>query len=312
MIWAIVLFLGVIAAAPFVVEALRPRMGSEARKSAPGEFVQLSRGLTHYQWRGPSRGPVAVCVHGLTTPSYVWGPIADGLARMGFRVLTYDLYGRGFSDRPRGPQDAAFFITQLEELLESQEVDEDFTLLGYSMGGSIVTAFAAHAPHRVRKLVLLAPGGLGHDLGPVARLVTGYGWLSTWLMHATYGRSHRAHTETERHLPSAVEGIVDLQQAELQWRGFLRSVQSSMRDMLHGDLIEEHQDIAAAGVPVLAIWGREDDVIPITGLGKLAKWNREARQEVIEGAGHGLAYTHPQEVLEAMHDLMNDPDGHLR
>ena len=306
MIWFILIFLTAVATAPFVAEALRPNMDAKARAGAPGDFVQLSRGLTHYQWRGKARGPVAVCVHGLTTPSYVWGPIADALAAMGFRVLTYDLYGRGYSDRPRGPQDAAFFITQLEELLESQGVDEDVTLLGYSMGGSIVTAFAAYAPHRVRKLVLLAPGGLGHDLGPFARLLTDYGWLSKWLMLAAYGRSHRAVTEAERNLPASVEGIVDLQQAELDWRGFRRSVQTAMRDMLHGDLIEEHHEIAAAGVPVLAIWGRDDDVIPITGLGKLAQWNRAARQEVIEGAGHGLTYTHTPEVLHAMHDLMDD------
>ena len=52
-----------------------------------------------------------------------------------------------------------------------------------------------------------------------------------------------------------------------------------------------------SGLPVLAIWGREDEVIPISGMGKLAEWNRRAEHEVIEGAGHALAYSHSDEVV---------------
>ena len=61
-----------------------------------------------------------------------------------------------------------------------------------------------------------------------------------------------------------------------------------------------HRAVAAAGLPVLAIWARADGVIPISGLGKLAEWNRAARQEVIENAGHALAYTHDSEVLSVL------------
>jgi pimeloyl-ACP methyl ester carboxylesterase len=64
----------------------------------------------------------------------------------GHRVLTYDLYGRGYSDRPGGEQDARFFIRQLEDLLEHQGVTQPVTLLGYSMGGAIGAAFAAKHP----------------------------------------------------------------------------------------------------------------------------------------------------------------------
>ena len=42
--------------APTVAEVLRPRMGPQARHSAPGEFAKLSRGVTHYQWHGPRVG----------------------------------------------------------------------------------------------------------------------------------------------------------------------------------------------------------------------------------------------------------------
>jgi len=220
--------------------------------------------------------------------------------------LIYDLYGRGYSDRPDGPQDSAFFVTQLEELLEDQSVESDFTLVGYSMGGAIATAFAALYPERMRQIVMIAPAGLGHDLGPVAQVVAKGNAFSRWLMRAVFPRVFHKGTEAERDLPSSVEGIVDLQQSELKYRGFVPAIERSMSGMLSEDLAEAHVDIAEAGLPVLAIWGREDAIIPLSAMGRLAQINRNARQEVIEGAGHGLTYTHTEDVLHAMRDLMRD------
>lgn len=305
MIWgALALLLAGGLALPFLREAMKPEMDEAARRDAPGAFAKLSRGLTHYRWSGPARGPVAVCVHGLTTPSFVWDGIAPGLGALGFRVLVYDLYGRGYSDRPEGPQDSAFFLTQLEELLEDQGVEGDITLIGYSMGGSIATAFAALYPERLRQLVLIAPAGLGHDLGALARWATRAGAIGHWAMLALFAHSFRKGTEAERQLPSSVAGIVDLQQAELRWRGFVPAVLRSVSGMVSEDMTEAHADIAEAGLPVLAIWAREDRVIPLSGMGRLAQINRSARQEVIDGAGHGLTYTHSDAVLHAIRALM--------
>ena len=109
MLWFVLLVLALAALLPFADEWRRKPMNAAARTVARGDFADLSQGRTCYRWTGPLRGPVAVCVHGLTTPSQVWDSIAEGLAAQGFRVLTYDLYGRGFSDRPPGRQDAGFF-----------------------------------------------------------------------------------------------------------------------------------------------------------------------------------------------------------
>jgi pimeloyl-ACP methyl ester carboxylesterase len=225
---------------------------------------------------------------------------------LGFRVLVYDLYGRGFSDRPKGAQDADFFNTQLEDLLEALKIEQDITLLGYSMGGAIATSFAALHPGRVHRLILIAPAGMGHDLGPVARLVVNYGRFGEWLMLAFYGRSLRRATDAERDLPSAIEGIVDLQQNELKYRGFRPAVLSSIRGLLSEVQENEHRAIAASGLPVLAIWGRDDEVIPLSGMEKLHQWNPDARQVVIENVGHCLAYTHAGEVVAAIKAWLAD------
>ena len=115
-----ILFLIVIAilAAPFIIEWRRIPMDAQARADAPGEFAELSNGITHYQFHGPVDGPLVVCVHGLTTPSFVYEGLAKRLMERGYRVLVYDHYGRGYSDRPKGDQDRAFFVSHLEELLE--------------------------------------------------------------------------------------------------------------------------------------------------------------------------------------------------
>ena len=302
MIWFLVVLviLGAIAIWPFAREAMRQPMDDAARRDAPGDFVELSQGITHFRWIGPVRGPVAVCVHGLTTPSMVWDAVAKGLALMGFRVLVYDLYGRGYSDRAPGLQDQDFFIRQLEDLLASQGITEDVTLLGYSMGGAIVSAFAARHPERVLRVILLAPAGMGHDLGKLARFTRDTPILGDWLMLLRYPGAHMKGTEAERVLPSEVEGIVDYQQAELSKRGFVPAVLSSLRGILPRPLEKEHRAISREGIPVLAIWGRNDAVIPIRAMGQLTQWNRVARHEVIEGAGHGLTYTHAAAVLRAI------------
>lgn len=302
MMWFLLFLLVVaaLAAWPYAREAMRKPMDDTARRAAPGEFAQLSQGITHYRWIGPVRGPVAVCVHGLTTPSMVWDAVAKGLALMGFRVLVYDLYGRGYSDRAAGLQDQDFFIRQLEDLLNDQGITEDVTFLGYSMGGAIVTAFAARHPERVLRLILLAPAGMGHDLGKLAKFTRDTPVLGDWLMLLRYPAAHRRGTEAERALPSEVEGIVDYQQAELTKRGFIPAVLSSLRGILPRPLEDAHRRISREGIPVLAIWGRDDTVIPLSAMGQLTQWNRMARQEVIDGAGHGLTYTHARAVLRAI------------
>ncbi|MEP4035321.1 alpha/beta hydrolase [Pseudophaeobacter sp.] len=283
---------------PLLRERLRRPMGSGARNAAPGSFARLSRGLTHYQWHGPARGPIAVCVHGLTTPSFVWGGLADGLVAKGYRVLTYDLYGRGFSDRPAGEQDRSFFIHQLEELLEHEGVTGDFTLVGYSMGGAIATTYASAHSDQIRELVLLASAGLKTNPGKIGLFIRDHPHLGNWLMLALFPRMHRRGCEAERPLPTSVPGIIDLQKNELHYRGYIPAVLASLRGILSEDLSDDLRHIHRQGVPLLAIWGGTDEVIPVSSIGRMTEQARSARQEVVEGAGHGLPYTHTEEVLD--------------
>ena len=299
MIWVLIclLVLGV-AFAPYIAERRRLVMDEAARADAPGAFIDLKHGRTHYRYFGPQSAPLAVCVHGLTTPSFVFEALADGLVAKGYRVLVYDHYGRGFSDRPTSAQDREFFVSHLDELLNALGEHEKFLLIGYSIGGAVAAAYTAAFAQRVRNLVLVAPTGMGHELGPLAKFIRVMPGIGDWLFMAGYGRSHRKGTEKERALHSAVPFVVDRQQRELQYRGFLPSVLSSSRNGLRAQAKADHQTIHDAGTKAVAIWGAADDVIPLSCKDKMAAWNPAAEQVVVPDEGHSLPYTRPDAVLD--------------
>jgi pimeloyl-ACP methyl ester carboxylesterase len=299
------LVLGGLAMLPWLAESRRHAV-DVFRDKAPGRFAKLSQGVTHYQWLGGVRGPVVVCIHGLTTPSPVWYAIAGGLAKLGYRVLVYDLYGRGFSDAPRGAQDGEFFATQLADLLDHQGLTEDVTLMGYSMGGSIATHFVASHPNRVRRLILLASGGMWLREDSVTEASRRMSFLGDWL-HAVVGaRSDRQRLRRQLGQVFDVEGIIELQLAEYQSRGFLRSVLSSRRHMLNDFQEDQHRTIGRDGIPVIGIWAEHDDVIPLKSLGTLTQWNRSVRQEVISEADHRVGYTHAAQVVKVLRDVLRE------
>ncbi|MGA9436103.1 MAG: alpha/beta hydrolase [Roseobacter sp.] len=307
MMWVLIL-LAIVAAAPFLREALRAPMDAKARATAPGQFARLPQGVTHYQWYGPENGPVVVCVHGLTTPSFVWNSIAPALAGEGYRVLTYDLYGRGYSDRPKGHQDPAFFAAQLDALLSDQNVEGDFALIGYSMGGAIGASYTAIGSRPVKQLVLLAPGGMQPVGSPALQRMVQMPVVGRWLMMARYPTMLRRGLRAEADQPSSIPDINALQHAELGFRGFVPAVHESLLGMLTESFQTYHEKINQQRTPVLSIWGAQDDVIPLSAKDTLTQWNPDAMQHIIPNAGHGLTYSHTVQVLDhILRFLSRDP-----
>ena len=128
------------------------------RAKADGSFIDLPCGNTHYEIKGD--GELCVLVHGYATPYYIYDKVADELVKNGYKILRYDLLGRGLSERVKAKYTPELFATQLKELTGSLFGDEKFYLFGTSMGGTIVNAFCAAYPEYVKKLILLAPAGM--------------------------------------------------------------------------------------------------------------------------------------------------------
>ena len=135
-----------------------------ARAGAPGRFVALSHGITHYDIAGPDSGRTVVLVHGFSVPYYIWDSTVVALSQTGHRVIRYDLYGRGLSNRPDVRYDGALYRAQLNELLDSLRVTGPVDLAGLSFGGFVTANFVAHFPARVRTLTLVDPMSAGASL----------------------------------------------------------------------------------------------------------------------------------------------------
>ncbi|GJE84062.1 alpha/beta-hydrolase [Phanerochaete sordida] len=125
-----------------------------------GAYYNSPYGRVRYWIVGPEDGRKITLVHGLTTPSLIWKDVQSELVEKGFRVLMYDVYGRGYSEAPRVPIDANLCIIQLALLL--QYIHWDSTdLVGFSMGGAIVASFASMFPHlTAQNIVFIASAGL--------------------------------------------------------------------------------------------------------------------------------------------------------
>lgn len=98
-----------------------------------------------------------VCIHGLTANHTCWQSMADGLTP-DYRVVAYDLRGRGGSDKPAAGYSLAAHGADLLGLLDHFGLQRAM-LMGHSLGAMIAVWLAAHHPERVDRLVLF-DGGL--------------------------------------------------------------------------------------------------------------------------------------------------------
>ncbi|TRX90033.1 hypothetical protein FHL15_009134 [Xylaria flabelliformis] len=118
-----------------------------------------------YEW-GPVDGEKVLFVHGDATPCVVFSKIAQILVDSGYRVMLFDLWGRGYSDTPLDCRhDVRLFASQILLALTSSPLSwtgngNSFSIIAFSLGGPISLAFAGAFPEAVRSVVLLGPAGL--------------------------------------------------------------------------------------------------------------------------------------------------------
>jgi long-chain acyl-CoA synthetase len=99
-----------------------------------------------------------VFVHGFGGRAAQWKYQLQHFSTYG-RVIAVDLRGHGLSDRPRSGYSMAHIQADLQGVLDTLGVTEPVVLVGHSFGGAIAAEFAAHHPHRVSHLVLIATAG---------------------------------------------------------------------------------------------------------------------------------------------------------
>jgi 3-oxoadipate enol-lactonase len=115
----------------------------------------------HDLLEGPPAADAVVLSNSLGATLHMWQPQAAALAQSE-RVLRYDMRGHGGSPVPPPPYTLADLGADLIALLDRHGV-ERASLCGVSLGGMVSMWVAAHAPERVRRLVLCSTSAL---LGP--------------------------------------------------------------------------------------------------------------------------------------------------
>ena len=288
-----------------VLELQRAPVPEAERDEAPGRMAELSAGRTHVVESGPAGGQPVVLIHGLSTPSQVWGPLAQRLNAAGYRTLAFDLYGRGLSDRPERPHEPRLYIRQVTDLLDEAGIEGEVPLVGFSMGGIVATELASAHPERVSGLALIAPAGLAQGPTGFAALCARLPVIGDALWSIRAGEALRAGARTEAKDPRCeIEDLTKIMWRETNRRGTLPALLSSIRKTLGAVQDSTHRALGHAGLPVLALWGVDDEIVPITSMGRLGNANPEAENHALPGAGHGLPYTHAETVAGHLTDWL--------
>ena len=287
-----------------ILDVEKLELNDTARENAAGEFVELSEGMVHYQLEGPADSPLIVLVHGFSVPSYIWDPTFLAMKEAGYQVLRFDLYGRGYSDRPDVIYNINLFSTQLEELLSKLEVDEPVHLIGLSMGGPIVARYANEKPESVRGVTLIAPEVVHvtwKDIFPMNLPGVGEYVMAVYMEPVYLPKWQGSDFSHPERFPNWEEKY----RVQFQYHGIGRALLSTIRNLVKLDSELEYQKLNESVLPVLLIWGKEDQTISGENIQILQELLPDMQVQILEKGGHIAHYEFPEIVNPILLEFIN-------
>lgn len=271
-------------------------LNDDTRRLTGGSFVALTDGVTHYELGNNTKDNTVVFVHGFSVPYFVFDPTFHFLAQNNYRVLRYDLFGRGFSDRPDTEYNIDFFVRQLSDLLDALRFTRPVNLIGLSMGGVITAAFTARYPQRVDRLVLIDPAGarpIVHSrvlrmlatpvVGETILGLVGSGGMVKNIASDFFDKQLIEHFQ-ERYL------------VQMQFKGFRRAILSSIRNKMLESFIDIYRKVGRLNKPTMLIWGRHDTTVPLKHSEELCAAIPNIEFHIIEDCSHIPHYEKPEET----------------
>lgn len=247
-----------------------------------------------------TQAPVVVLIHGAGHDHSVWNLLARRLAHHGFGVLAPDLPGHGRSSGAAlsSIEGLAGWIGQLLDATGVARAN----LVGHSMGSLIALQFAAQAPERVDKLVLIgsvAPMPVARPLLDAARddRDAAHAMINQWSysQQSQLGRS----ASPGLHLPN-----INLRLMERQASGVLATDLGAC-NAYQGGLAAA----ARVAAPTTLICGDRDQMTPQRAarplLQALANAQGGARMITLEGAGHAIMAEAPEALAHAVERFLS-------
>lgn len=248
-------------------------------------------------------GTPVVLIHGFPLSGQSWERQVGVLLKAGHRVITYDRRGFGGSARPAVGYDYDTFAADLHTLVERLDL-RDVTLVGFSMGtGEVGRYLGTYGSARVAKAAFLAslePFLLKTEDNPEGvdgSVFEGILEAVTKDRYAYFTDFYNAFYNTDENLGTRLsEEVVRANwntAAGASWYASSAAVPTWTTDF--------RADIPKIDVPTLIVHGTADRILPIESTGRpFHRALPQAEYVEIEGAPHGLLWTHAQEVTDAL------------
>ena len=190
-------------------------------------------------------------------------------------------------------QDVHDLAMHYDDLFETLGL-EGVPVVGHSFGGMIAAELAAHYPHRVSRLVLIAPVGLWNDAYPVADL---FAALPTELPGLLYADT--SHPAAQAMLAGAdgepdVEALVPVIQGMTALAKFMWPIPDR-------GLARRLRRIKA---PTLLVWGDRDALVPVRYAEDFAAGLADSQTVVVPDAGHLPTVEQPEAVISAIDSFL--------
>lgn len=251
----------------------------------------------HYQTIGS--GKPIVMIHGWAMHSGIWRDFAERLAAY-HQVTLVDLPGHGHS-APLTP----FTLNSIVDTLTSALPDDPCCWLGWSLGATVAMALARRYPERAGSLVLVAgnPCFLQQLDWP--------GMQPAILDSFAANLQHDAHATLLRFLSLQVMALPNAKALTKSLKTLVLACPAPDSQSLQGGLaILKDSDLraglAAVTVPVLAVLGKKDSLVPAALAPYLAKLLPAARIEIMEQATHTPFLSHPEQLLAIINTFMDE------
>ncbi len=244
-----------------------------SRKLALSLSHAHSHGPLGYLEMGRADDPCVVFVHGFGADLLTWQLCLVPLAAH-YRLIALDLPGHGRTAGDVGTADLAFMTGWLDEAFDVLGI-ADAAIVAHSMGAKIALGFALSHPHRISRLALIAPAGLGGDF----HLDT----LDAFLSDPTYAEALAQQLLGPRgdNLVAALARSLSEAADATRGEGLRKLLGQSKAYGLA--LPPEGFDWSRIRVPVTLLWGDHDRLIPLPEARRLPP---RAPLHIISGAGH--------------------------
>ncbi|MFD5828507.1 alpha/beta fold hydrolase [Lentzea sp. NPDC060358] len=242
-------------------------------------------------------GQPVLLIHGYPLDGSSWERQTRELLDLGYRVITYDRRGFGRSSKVATGYDYDTFAADLQVVLDTLDL-HDVVLVGFSMGtGELGRYTKLHGADRVAKYAFLAsvePGMLGQGV-PQSQF-DGIAATAKADRFAWFTKFYQDFYNLDDNLGSRISQ----EAVTASWNTAAGSAPIAAYAVVPSWIEDFTADVAAVratGKPALIAHGTADNILPIDATGRpFHEAFPEAEYVEIDGAPHGMLWTHAEEV----------------